>query len=238
MSIIPTKFSLEQEIQLGNVAYQPPCLIFGENNRYYIKEGTQTVGIIEEKSEKMCRIILPARQRSAVFTIKFNGLEYTAEKDYRLGSHNACSCLCCARFRPDVIVRQGDRVVGSVVLPCCPAYCLKMSLDLFRGDTREEQDKFCHISKCEINCHHMTGRAFGCCCDCSKFMVFNVTGEGDGYLNKQHHGVINECATNADRYNFEFPSSRPDDMAIYLSAIVFADMLWYEENYCGSSYKI
>ena len=69
-------------------------------------------------------------------------------------------------------------------------------------------------------------------------MVFNVTGDGDGYLNKQHHGVINECITNADRYNFEFPSSRPDDMAIYLASIVFADMLWYEENYCGLSYKI
>jgi len=75
-------------------------------------------------------------------------------------------------------------------------------------------------------------------CDCARYMVFNVDGQGNGYLNKQHFGVINECITCADKYNFEFPSSRPDDMATYLAAIVFVDMLWYEDNYCGTSSKI
>jgi hypothetical protein len=236
MSVMPTKFSLEQDIQLGNCAYVPPCLLFGENNRYFIKEGTQTVGIIEEESEKMCRIILPARQRAGVFSIKFNGLEYTAQKQYRCATNDSCSWLCCKR--PDIIVRQGDRVVGSVELPCCPAFCFKMELKMYRGEARTPQDNFCNLSKCQLNCHCLTGRTLGCCCDCARFMVFNVTGEGDGYLNKQHHGVINECITNADKYNFEFPSSRPDDMAIYLSSIVFADMLWYEDNYCGLSLKV
>jgi len=87
MSIMPTKFSLEQEVQLGNCAYTPPCLIFAENNRYYIKEGGQTVGTIEEESDKMCRVIMTAETRASVFSIKFNGLEYTAQKSYRLGSH-------------------------------------------------------------------------------------------------------------------------------------------------------
>lgn len=232
--IMPTKFSLVQEIQLGNCAYKPPCLLFADNNRYYIKEGGQTVGVIEEKSEKMCRVILPAPQRAGTFTIKFNGLEYTAQKCYRLGSHDSCQCLCCDRHRPDVIVRQGERVVGSVMLPCCPQFICKMALTCFRGEAREEQDMFCKLSKCAINCHCMYGRQFGFCCDCARYMVFNVDGEGNGYLNKEHNGLINECVTVADKYNFEFPSSRPDDMAIYLSAIVFADMLWYEDNYCGS----
>ena len=74
--------------------------------------------------------------------------------------------------------------------------------------------------------------------DCAKYQVFNIVGEGNAYLDKQHNGVINECLTCADKYNFEFPSSRPDDMAVYLAAIVFTDMLFYEDNWCGSSYKI
>ena len=54
-------------------------------------------------------------------------------------------------------------------------------------------------------------------------------------MNKEHNGCINECITNADKYNFEFPSSNPDDMAVYLAGLVFLDMLWYENNYCGTA---
>lgn len=113
-----------------------------------------------------------------------------------------------------------------------------MDLKLYRGENREAQDLFCNINKSKVTCHCISGRLAGQCCDCAKYQVFGVEAEGNGYLDKEHNGVINECLTNADRYNFEFPSSRPDDMAIYLAAIVFADMLWYEDNYCGSSYKI
>jgi hypothetical protein len=233
--LMKTKFSIEQEVLLGNCYGMPPCLLFAENNRYYIKEGDQTVGVIEEKCETMCRIIMPATTRSSVFSIKFNGLEYTAEKKYRLASHACCTWLCCQR--PDIIVRQGDRVVGSVVLPCLQAQCAKMCLDLYKGETREPADVLCRIQKCMLNCHCLYGRTYGFCCDCARYMVFDVTG-GSGYLDKQHFGVINECLTSADKYNFEFPSSKPDDMATYLSAIVFADMLWYEGNYCGMSSKI
>ena len=167
-----TKFSLEQEITLGNVASIPPCLIFAENNRYYIKEGDQTVGLIEEDCPTMCRIILPASQRSSVFNIKFNGLHYTATKTYRLASHGCLGWLCCQR--PDIIVRQADRVVGSIELPCLKAHCGRMALDLYKGETREATDLLCRIEKCKLNCHCISGRTCGYCCDCARYMVFDV----------------------------------------------------------------
>lgn len=45
---------------------------------------------------------------------------------------------------------------------------------------------------------------------------------------------MNECFTMADKYNFDFGSEDDDEKAIFLSAIQFADMLFFESNYMGS----
>lgn len=71
-------------------------------------------------------------------------------------------------------VRQGPRVVGSVKLPCCQPYFGKMALELYTGESRQEGQMLCKITKCQINCHCMNGRQCGCCCDCAKYAVFDV----------------------------------------------------------------
>jgi len=42
---------------------------------------------------------------------------------------------------------------------------------------------------------------------------------GSGHLQKEYFGLVNECFTMADKYNFDFPSENDDEKAIYLAAI-------------------
>ena len=37
----------------------------------------------------------------------------------------------------------------------------------------------------------------------------------------------------ADKYNFDMPSPNADDNAIFMAAIQFIDMLYFENNFCG-----
>jgi hypothetical protein len=47
-------------------------------------------------------------------------------------------------------------------------------------------------------------------------------------------GCVNECFTMAEKYNFNLPSPCNDDYnAIFLAAIQFIDMMFFENNYWG-----
>jgi hypothetical protein len=83
------------------------------------------------------------------------------------------------------------------------------------------------------------GKDCGCCIDAAKYMNLEVipgpaAGQSTiGGIQKEHFGVINECFSMADKYNFDFPSDNIDEQAIFLSAIQFIDMMFFEMNYWG-----
>ena len=52
-----------------------------------------------------------------------------------------------------------------------------------------------------------------------------------GALQKEHFDCISECFTMADKYNFNFPSLNEDFNAVFLAAIQFIDMMYFEMNY-------
>lgn len=64
-------------------------------------------------------------------------------------------------------------------------------------------------------------------------MTFTVTGKGYGSLFKKHNGFATECLTMADQYEFQFPTTDDDERAIFLAAIQFIDMLYFEYNHYG-----
>lgn len=109
-----------------------------------------------------------------------------------------------------------------------------MEIKCYRGDKRDEASQFAKIGKCCCNCHMILGKSCGCCFAPSASLVFNVTPEGPGYVEKEYFGLVNECFTMADKYNVEFPTSDPDEQAVFLAAIQFMDMLYFEMNYWGA----
>jgi hypothetical protein len=67
-------------------------------------------------------------------------------------------------------------------------------------------------------------------------MEFTVKGKNGEFLNyfaKEYNGFCNELCTMADKYNFEMPSNNDDENAIFLAAMQFIDMLYFENNYMG-----
>ena len=121
-------------------------------------------------------------------------------------------------------------------MPCGPSCCGKMEINVYKGDMRTEADLLWKIKKCAINCHSCFGKQFGGCCDCAGYLTFEIQGNQKvaGSLVKAHYGGFNECVTLADKYIFEFPTVDDDEKAIFLSAIYFIDLLWFENNYNGS----
>jgi hypothetical protein len=56
----------------------------------------------------------------------------------------------------------------------------------------------------------------------------------EGALQKEHFNCVNECFTMADKYNFNLPSQNDDGHnAIFMAAIQFIDMMFFENNYWG-----
>lgn len=132
-----------------------------------------------------------------------------------------------------MIVERNGKVVGSVEMPCCPSYVCKLEVKCYRGDKRDDSSEFATISKCACNCHMMYGKACGCCFGPAQTMVFNVTPSGPGYLDKEHFGLVNECCNMADKYNLDYPTNDADEQAVYLAAVHFIDLLYFENNYYG-----
>lgn len=147
--------------------------------------------------------------------------------------------FCCCR--PDVVIYDaGEKIVGSVEQPCYPNFWCKYEVHCYKGDGRNESDLLWKISKCVCNCHTLFGKNCGCCSDCAKFLDFQVEPKAAaankhimGALQKEHFGCLNECYTMADRYNFNLPSADDDVNAIFLAAIQFLDMMYFENNYWG-----
>jgi hypothetical protein len=203
-----------------------------ENNKYAIKEDGHQVGSIVEDSECMCRTLVPAKQRSAKNTIHFNNQYYETFKEYRLAY--CCEALCS--HRPDVIIQRNGATIGTIEMPCCAKYIHKMEINCYKGDMRTPADLLWNIKKCKINCHAIFGKMWGGCTDCAGYMSFDIAGQQkvQGALIKAHFGGFNECFTMADKYIFEFPTVDDDEKAIFLAAIYFIDLLYFENNYNGS----
>jgi hypothetical protein len=236
MSVDPKyllRYSVEQEVSLANCHCAPgqalSCL--QENNQYYIKEDGHQVGSIREDCECICRTCIPAQARSAKNIITFNNQEYVTYKEFRLGY----ACKGLHTHRPDVIVQRNGATIGTIEMPLCPNACHKMQVNCYRGDGRTPADLLWTISKCAINCHTCCGKLFGGCTDCAGYMSFEVSGaqKVQGALVKAYFGLFNECSTLADKYLFEFPTVNDDEKAVYLAAIYFIDLLWFENNYNG-----
>ena len=135
-----------------------------------------------------------------------------------------------------MVVKKGGSVVGSVVQPCCPMYLCKLQLDCYKGEGRDAGDLLWTLKKCCCNCHMICGKSCGCCCSPAATMEVSVTdknGSNVGALEKAYFGLVNECFTMADKYNFDFPSGDADEKAIFLAAIEFMDLMFFEMNYLG-----
>ena len=228
------KYTIEQEVQCGDCICPPPCGFLTSNNVYHMKEGQTEVGKIEEDSSFLCRCICLPCGRTSNNKITINGHHYTSEKGVRLGY--ICNWMCCSR--PDVIVKKGDKVVGSVEMPCYPQFVCKMEVRCYKGEGRTENNLLYTIKKCACNCHSLFGKDCGCCLDAAKYLDFEIiagpAANGKvGHLQKEHFGVVNECFTMADKYNVNFASEDDDEKAIFLSAVQFVDMLFFENNYYG-----
>jgi len=89
------------------------------------------------------------------------------------------------------------------------------------------------------HCHALMGKEYGYCSDTCRYLEFKVKDRDGGYAGyfcKEHNGACNECYTMADKYNFEFPSKNPDEMAIFLAGMQMIDMLYFEQNYQGRGF--
>ena len=84
--------------------------------------------------------------------------------------------------------------------------------------------------------HLSYGKCCGACWDCAKLYnipIVNDQMEDVGFLQKFHNGGWIECFTMADRYNIDFPSDDIELQALFLAAVEFIDMLYFEFNYLG-----
>ena len=132
---------------------------------------------------------------------------------------------------------KGDKVVGSVEMPCCSQYCCKYELNCYKGLERFESTHIFTLKRCVCNCHTLCGKLCGCCDGPANRLEFDVLDKDKngqvGKLHKVHNGCANECFSMADKYEFEWPSNDPDEQAIFLAAVQFMDMLYFESNYWG-----
>jgi hypothetical protein len=53
-------------------------------------------------------------------------------------------------------------------------------------------------------------------------------------LYKVYHHFLNECCSMADRYCLKWPNGGADEKAIFLAAIHFIDLFFFENNYFSS----
>jgi hypothetical protein len=58
------------------------------------------------------------------------------------------------------------------------------------------------------------------------------------YFCKEYNGCSNECCTMGDKYNFDFPSQDDDENAIFLATAYWIDMVFHEDNFCGTGLYI
>src|SRR4051794_5974748 len=96
------QYSIEQEVQCGDILCIPPLACTTSNNVYYIKHNDQNIGLIREESNCCCRCLCMPSNRSSVNTITFNQLEYVAVKEFRCAYLTPFAWFCCCR--PDVTV--------------------------------------------------------------------------------------------------------------------------------------
>jgi len=108
-----------------------------------------------------------------------------------------------------------------------------MELDLYKGEGREEGHKLWKIKKCCCNCHSLFGKVCGCCIAGAALLTFDITAtQGSApELYKQYNGFINECCNMADKYLINWQSAGDDEKAIFMNAVHFIDLMWFENNY-------
>jgi hypothetical protein len=225
---------IEQDIHWGDCVCSPPCAVFTENTKYNIKENGSQSGSIEEESSFICRMCIPAGARTMKSKIKCDAGEFNTLKNFKLGY--GCTCCCPLEHRPEVKVMKGESVIGHVIQPCCPQWLCQIALDLYKGEHIEAEKKMFQIKKCCCNCHMLFGKMCGCCVDMCDSLEFGVHDEkGPSVkLYKKYFGFINECCNMADKYLAKCPSDG-NEKAIFLSAIHFIDLMFFENNYycCG-----
>ena len=167
------QYSIEQEVQCGDILCAPPIACYTSNNIYYIKHGDQNIGLIREEANCCCRCLCMPAARSAVNTITFNNLEYTAVKEFRCTSLAPCAWFCCCR--PDITVLKGGKIIGTIEQPCYPGFVCKLEVNCYRGESRDESSRLWSLKKCMCNCHTLFGKNCGCCSDCAKYMDVEIS---------------------------------------------------------------
>lgn len=229
------QYTIEQQVNCGNCICPPPVSCLTSNNVYVMKDKSgNEQAKISENSSFLCRCICMPCVRTSYGQIQVGGKTYHADKGFRCGYLFAW--MCC--HRPEVIVKNSSGgIVGRVELPCYPQYVCKIQVDCYKGEGTSEQDKLWTIKKCACNCHSLFGKMCGCCGP-AKTLDFEVSGGAAanskvGRLQKEHFSCVNECFTMADKYNVDIDQLDDDSKAVFLAAVQFIDMLFFESNYMG-----
>ena len=130
---------------------------------------------------------------------------------------------------PTATVHSADGgTIGLIEMDCCPAYCCKHSLTIYKGSEKQEGSLWRKIEKCMLNCHCCC--SVQCCGSIGKELTFSVTDSmqnSQEQLKKVHSGCYRECCTGADMYEVTLPADE-SEAALFLAAIQMLDMIYFE----------
>jgi len=225
-------YSVEQLVSHCECLFCPPCGFLVQNNEYTVKKDGSQYGTIKEDATCLCRMICPPCCRNYESTIDFESKSYTSVKTWKLGY----CIVCCPGMRPDIQLKQGANIVGYIQMPCMPACLCKFELNCYSGAEADPANLQFKIRACALNGHTCCGPDFGCCMDCARYMPLQVTdgsGNEKGSFRKVYNGLYNECCTVADKYEFSFPIDNELSKALFLAAVQFFDMLYFETYFKG-----
>ena len=138
---------------------------------------------------------------------------------------------------PHVKVKKNGNIIGTVTQDCSPSYLCKEQVSIHKGgDAATPENKIMTIKKCFINCHNCC--ATPSCGSCGKELHFEILDKGgqvktDVSITKVHAGCCMECFSAGDMYKFK-PPHDADEAALFIAAVQFIDMLYYENPWSCS----
>ena len=162
------------------------------------------------------------------------GTMYTAKRDWAW----AACCPACPCWMPEVKVFDGSgKLIGVVKQECPTVYMCLYMVCMFKADSEGKLSLFKIFKRCAINCHSCCSVL--CCGSAGKELNFDVGKYAKGMkwekhegetFKKVHSGCWRECCTGADNYEMTLPADN-GEAALYLSALQFADMLFFENPF-------
>ena len=207
------------------------CGLFHDQNKYEIIDAMkqQPVYVIQEESSILYRctplLHCPPPARPYKSTITQVGAQPIARNE------RPCKCTIYCICRPEVIVTDAAGAqLGRCFNPCLPLFCCNMRVQVFDKLDAHQYD----IHLCVCNFHVLCE----CCAGpCAETEIKIEAGDAGNQafmpqtLKKYFSSFGRDCFSPADEYEFDVPDEwGPEPWALFLSALQFFDMLFFEES--------